>query len=96
MVIRIKMPENREANESRRLIFCINEDLHCMHVQDLQRVTCEKLELASHVSSLQLELERGREELHHTRDQMDRLQQVNRGREGNCYLLFNYINIKTF
>ena len=44
--------------------------------QDLQRVTCEKLELAGHVSSLQEEVERGREELLHTRDQMDRLQQA--------------------
>jgi hypothetical protein len=45
-------------------------------VQDLQRVTCEKLELASHVTGLEEEVERSREELHHTRDQLDRLQQA--------------------
>jgi hypothetical protein len=45
-------------------------------LQDLQRVTCEKLELASHVTGLEEEVERSREELHHTRDQLDRLQQA--------------------
>ncbi len=47
-------------------------------MQDLQRVTCEKLELASHVTGLEEEVERSREELHHTRDQLDRLQQAGR------------------
>jgi hypothetical protein len=71
--LRLRLTQNDAVAASHLWIISLYR-VYC--VQDLQRVTCEKLELASHVSSLELELERGREELLHTRDQMDRLQQV--------------------
>ena len=43
--------------------------------QDLQRVTGEKLELANHVSSLEVELERARREVVQGREELERIQQ---------------------